>query len=117
LFDHTGIFALIAARAAAEDEAEGKTRITPYWRTLKGGGEVNPKFPGGVSELKDRLESERHAKIAKGKQYLVLVCEKSLWKRSGAANPSPNPTGRPSLRIARHHGCSVPRRHCDAFVC
>src|SRR5688500_16081409 len=31
----TGIFAWIAAHAAAEDEAEGKKRITPYWRTLK----------------------------------------------------------------------------------
>ena len=31
----TGIFSWIAAHAAAEDEAEGKKRITPFWRTLK----------------------------------------------------------------------------------
>jgi hypothetical protein len=37
----TGIFASIAARAAGEDEAEGRRRVTPYWRTLKGGGELN----------------------------------------------------------------------------
>jgi hypothetical protein len=34
----TGIFSWIAARAAAEAEAEGARRITPYWRTLKTGG-------------------------------------------------------------------------------
>lgn len=44
----TGIFAGVAARAADQDEQEGKKRITPYWRTLKEGGEVNPKHPGGL---------------------------------------------------------------------
>src|SRR3984885_13298259 len=43
----TGIFSWIAAHAAAEWEAAGRKRITPYWRTLKTGGEVNPKYPGG----------------------------------------------------------------------
>src|SRR4051794_27260633 len=41
----TGIFSWIAAHAAAEAEAEGVKRITPYWRTLKTGGEVDPKYP------------------------------------------------------------------------
>ena len=44
----TGIFAWIAAHAAAEAAAEGKTDITPYWRTLKTGGVVNEKYPGGI---------------------------------------------------------------------
>src|SRR5437867_9461939 len=44
----TGIFSWIAAHAAAEDAAEGRKRITPYWRTLKTGGELNPKYPGGA---------------------------------------------------------------------
>ncbi len=43
----TGIFAWIAAHAAAEEAAEGKRDITPYWRTLKSDGELNPKYPGG----------------------------------------------------------------------
>src|SRR5215472_8532961 len=38
----TGIFSWIAAHAAAEAEAEGSKKMTPYWRTLKRGGEVNP---------------------------------------------------------------------------
>jgi hypothetical protein len=45
----TGIFIAIAARAAGEDEEEGKKDITPYWRTLKGKGELNEKYPGGVA--------------------------------------------------------------------
>jgi hypothetical protein len=44
----TGIFSWIAAHPAAEAEADGVTKITPFWRTLKTGGEVNPKYPGGV---------------------------------------------------------------------
>ena len=45
----TGIFAWIAAHAAEEAAAAGAKRITPYWRTLKNGGELNPKdFSGSV---------------------------------------------------------------------
>lgn len=68
----SGIFALIVARAAAEDEAEGNTTVTPYWCTLKGADELNPKFPGGVEVLKARLEAEGHQVVTKGKKFLVL---------------------------------------------
>ncbi|MFN0207435.1 MAG: hypothetical protein ACKVS6_14110 [Planctomycetota bacterium] len=74
----TGIFALIAAHAAAEDEAEGKKRITPYWRTLKTDGEVNPKYPGGIDALRARLEAEGHILVAKGKRLLVKDFESRL---------------------------------------
>ncbi|MHC4395045.1 MAG: MGMT family protein [Planctomycetota bacterium] len=76
----TGIFAWIAANAAAEDEVEGKKRITPYWRTLKTGGILNEKYPGGLKNLKARLESEGHKIIKKGrsKNYTVANFEKSL---------------------------------------
>jgi hypothetical protein len=55
-----GIFAFVAANAAEEARAEGKKRITPYWRTLKTGGELNPKYPGGVEAQSARLKEERH---------------------------------------------------------
>ncbi len=74
----TGIFAWIAAHAAAEDAAEGKKRITPYWRTLKAEGELNPKYPGGVDDIEARLKSEGHTIIRKGKKYFVKGYEKSL---------------------------------------
>jgi len=44
----TGIFAWVAAHAAEEAAAEGKENTTPYWRTLKSGGVLNEKYPGGV---------------------------------------------------------------------
>src|SRR6516225_11115286 len=47
----TGIFSWIAAHAADEAAADGVTRTTPYWRTLKTGGELNPKYPGGLKNL------------------------------------------------------------------
>lgn len=62
----TGIFSWIAAHAAAEDEAAGKKRVTPWWRVLKAGNKLNPKFPGGVREQTRRLRAEGH-RIAAGK--------------------------------------------------
>jgi hypothetical protein len=76
----TGIFAWFAANAAEEQRQEGKTDITPYWRTLKTGGILNPKYPGGVEELKKILEAEGHKVIQKGKKYVVADYEKSLIK-------------------------------------
>jgi alkylated DNA nucleotide flippase Atl1 len=76
----TGIFAMIAAHAACEELGEGKTSVTPYWRTLKSDGEINPKYPGGVEDQKARLESEGHRVIRKGKKYLVEGYEKRLIK-------------------------------------
>jgi alkylated DNA nucleotide flippase Atl1 len=57
----TGIFASMAARAAEEAAAEGKRSITPYWRTLKSGGELNPKYPGGAEAQAARLKDEGHS--------------------------------------------------------
>lgn len=74
----TGIFTLIAARAAAEDEADGKTRVTPYWRTLKAQGEVNPKYPGGADAQRARLEAEGHTVVQRGKKLFVQDYERRL---------------------------------------
>jgi hypothetical protein len=74
----TGIFAWIAAHAAAEAEAEGRKNTTPYWRTLKANGELNPKYPGGIAALKRRLAAEKHRVIQKGKRFFVSDYEKAL---------------------------------------
>ena len=67
----TGIFSWIAAHAAAEAEAEGKKRTVSYWRTLKSGGEINPKYPGGILFLKRKLTAEGHKILQKRKRYFV----------------------------------------------
>jgi hypothetical protein len=65
----TGIFAWIAAHAAEEGAAEGEQNITPYWRTLKSGGELNPKYPGGINAQAERLREEGHIiEPSKGKK-------------------------------------------------
>ena len=74
----TGIFAWKAAHAAEESVAAGKTRVTPYWRTLKTKGELNPKYPGGLAALGARLEAEGHSVFQKGKRWLVRDFEKAL---------------------------------------
>jgi hypothetical protein len=50
----------MAARAAEEDEKAGKKDITPYWRTLKGKGELNEKYPGGLDAQVKRPKAEGH---------------------------------------------------------
>jgi hypothetical protein len=77
----TGIFSWIAAHAADEAAAEGAKKVTPYWRTLKTGGELNPKYPGGVAGLAKRLRAEGHKIVPKGKRFLVADYQKSLFKR------------------------------------
>ena len=54
----TGIFAGLSAKAAEEMLSEGKTDITPWWRTLKEGGKLNDKFPGGAAGQAARLVAE-----------------------------------------------------------
>ena len=74
-----GIFVSIAAWASyqrGEDE-------TPWWRTLKAKGELNPKYPGGAEAQKEKLEAEGHTVIRKGRtniKYVVKDYEKALYK-------------------------------------
>lgn len=74
----TGIFSWIAAHAAHEAELMGKKAITPYWRVLKTGGELNGKYPGGIADVKRRLEAEGHAVIRTGQRYFVKDYETKL---------------------------------------
>jgi hypothetical protein len=74
----TGIFAWIAAHAA--QEAGGGKGTTPYWRTLKAGGELNPKFPGGVLAVARRLKAEGHKVVERGQRYFVEDYENALQK-------------------------------------
>lgn len=73
-----GIFISIAAWASYQRNDDE----TPYWRTLKTDGELNAKYPGGVEAQKERLESEGHIIIQKGKKnirYFVKDYEDSLF--------------------------------------
>lgn len=56
----TGIFVWLSARAAEEAIKEGKKNVTPFWRTLKSGGELNENYPGGISAQAARLKKEGH---------------------------------------------------------
>jgi hypothetical protein len=77
----TGIFAWIAANAAEEAASENKkSRITPYWRTLKAGGLLNEKYPGGTAAQKKRLLAEGHTVAKKGKNLVVANLEQSLFE-------------------------------------
>jgi len=76
----TGIFAWVAAYASEEARSEGKKNVTPYWRTLKSGGIINEKYPGGVEVQKKLLEKEGHRVLQKGKQFVVVNYKKQLMK-------------------------------------
>ena len=73
-----GIFVSIAAWASVQ---RGGAEETPWWRTLKAGGELNPKYPGGAEEQKRLLEAEGHTVTARGRKnlrYYVQDFEKAL---------------------------------------
>ncbi len=74
----TGIFITIAAHAAEEAKQNGEKTITPYWRTIKALGVLNPKFPGGDIAQKKLLEDEGFIIIKKGKNYAVKDFEQYL---------------------------------------
>ena len=74
----SGIFAWIAAHAAAEAADAGEKNITPYWRTLKSGGELNAKYPGGIAALRKLLRSEGHKIVKRGKRFFVADFETSV---------------------------------------
>jgi len=73
-----GIFAWIAANAAEEDHKARRRGATAYWRTLKSGGFLNEKYPGGVPAHKEKLEAEGHRVIQKGERFAVANFERSL---------------------------------------
>ncbi|HWB54612.1 MAG TPA: methylated DNA-protein cysteine methyltransferase [Tepidisphaeraceae bacterium] len=74
----TGIFAWIAAHASAEAEATREKNVTPFWRTLKSGGELNPKYPHGIAWLKRKLTAEGHKVQPRGKRLFVVGFDKCL---------------------------------------
>lgn len=74
----TGIFAWIAAHAAEEERAAGGKDVTPYWRTLKTGGVLNAKYPGGIAGQRRLLEAEGHRIARRGSATVVVDHERSL---------------------------------------
>ena len=78
----TGIFLRIVAEVAELDRADGNP-VAPYWRVLKKGGKLNPKFPGGAVAQAKKLEAEGHeikrnqhgapAKIANHQDSLITL--------------------------------------------
>ncbi|MDY4487939.1 MAG: MGMT family protein [Candidatus Limivicinus sp.] len=74
-----GIFVSIAAWASYQRKEDE----TPWWRTLKANGELNPKYPGGAEAQKEKLEAEGHTVLQKGRtnrKYVVKDYEKVLYK-------------------------------------
>ncbi len=74
-----GIFVSIAAWASYQRSNDE----TPYWRTLKADGELNPKYPGGIEAQREKLEAEGHTVIKKGRtniRYFVKDFENALFE-------------------------------------
>lgn len=74
----TGIFVMTGANASEEAANEGKNLHIPYWRTLKIGGFLNEKYPGGAEAQKELLEKEGFKVIHKGRRLVVNDYERYL---------------------------------------
>lgn len=64
-----GIFVSIAAWASHQ-RSEDKT---PYWRTLKANGELNPKYPGGVEAQKKSWNQKGIRSFKEGVKIFVIM--------------------------------------------
>ncbi|GAB2024595.1 hypothetical protein OfM1_06660 [Lactovum odontotermitis] len=76
-----GIFVSIAAWASYQREPDEDE--TPYWRTLKANGELNPKYPEGIELQKSKLEAEGHEIVVRGRtniRYYVKNYEEKLFQ-------------------------------------
>ena len=76
-----GIFISMAAWASFQRPE----RDTPYWRTLKAGGELNEKYPGGIPAQRALLEAEGHTVVSRGRtrlRWFVRDYERSLFPLS-----------------------------------
>ena len=71
-----GIFINLCAHAS-EERDENKI---PWWRTLKTGGALNEKYPGGTDRQRLLLEMDGHTVTQKGKRYVVQAYEESLME-------------------------------------
>ena len=60
----------IRAHFAAWASSQRQEDETPWWRTLKAGGELNPKYPGGIEAQRARLEAEGHTIVQRGRKNL-----------------------------------------------
>ncbi|MBI5708608.1 MAG: MGMT family protein [Armatimonadetes bacterium] len=80
----TGIFTWLLSYASCEAEGlnvaedcgkrinpKAAHRGVPWWRVVKTGGELNPKYPGAPELQKALLESEGIKVVAKGKKLVV----------------------------------------------
>lgn len=52
--------------------------MTPYGRTLKTAGKLNPKYPGGISHQTRLLRAEGRRIIGSGNRYLVADYQSKL---------------------------------------
>jgi len=51
---------------------------------LKTGGELNPKYPGGIVAAAERLRHEGHSVFQRGKRWFVSDFEAALAKLPAA---------------------------------
>ena len=85
-----GIFVSIAAWASFQRRQDP----TPYWRTLKAGGQLNDKYPGGALAQAQLLQAEGHAVVVRGRKHLRYYVENyEAFLFPLAAEPDSFPSG------------------------
>jgi alkylated DNA nucleotide flippase Atl1 len=78
----TGMFMRIAAEAADEVRRAGKSRITPYWRTIMDDGRLMETFPGGAKAQAAKLREEGvPVNPARGKKPAHVLIEEAKLVR------------------------------------
>jgi hypothetical protein len=94
----TAIFINVAAKAAEDWTQIGKPDVAAWWRTLKSGGVLNERYPGGIEGHRAKLEAEGHTVAQKGKKLLVQGWEKSEFDLTSSVQPARASSARPMDR-------------------
>ncbi|MBX9882791.1 MAG: MGMT family protein [Sphingomonas sp.] len=88
----TAIFLNMCARAAEERRDMGVpgAELTPWWRVLKKGGFLNPKYPGGVERQAELLAADGVRAAPLRKQLAVFDYAARLpahWRQASEETP------------------------------
>ena len=66
-------------RGLDENAAEGKEKVTPYWWTLNANGQVNEKYPGGITGICKLLRGKSHKIVKRGNKYYAVDYQNALF--------------------------------------
>ena len=68
---------------------KGRKHITVYWHALKSDGQVNPKYPGSIEAIREKLEAEGHTVILNATDSSLRIPREKPSTQNSSSLPCP----------------------------